>query len=79
MIQVIPAAAKEFVFSYPVVSWDAMSGGSDDVRSFLSVGGYAYLNATRQIIHTTTLLPTSCSPLRWGDGQTSTAPRRGRR
>lgn len=55
----IPAAAHEFVFSYPVVSWDAMTGGSDEARSFLAVGGYAYLDAERKIIHTTTLLPTS--------------------
>ena len=53
----IPAAAKEFVFSYPVVAFDALAGGSDEVRSFLSVGGYAYLDGARRIIHTTTLLP----------------------
>lgn len=55
----IPAAAKEFVFSYPVVAWDAMVGGSDEARSFLSVGGYAYLDSARKIIHTTTLMPTT--------------------
>lgn len=55
----IPATATSFVFSYPVVAWNAMSGGSDEARSFLSVGGYAYLDAARRIIHTTTLQPAS--------------------
>lgn len=54
----IPAAAQSFVWSYPVAaSTSAFEGGSDAARSFLSVGGYVYLDASRRIIHATTLLP----------------------
>ena len=54
----VPESAESFVFSYPVAaSTSAFEGGSDAARSFLSVGGYVYLDAQRRITHVTTLLP----------------------
>lgn len=53
----IPSAAASFVFSYPMVAFDAMAGGSDATRSFLSVGGYVYLDCNQRILHATTLMP----------------------
>lgn len=54
----IPTAASSFVFSYPVVDVARLDGGADVARSFLSIGGYVYLDSSRRVIHTNTLLPT---------------------
>lgn len=53
----IPDAATKFVWSYPVAAWNALNGGPDAVRSFLSVGGYVYLDDQHKILHVTTLVP----------------------
>lgn len=55
----IPAEAAFFVWSYPVAAWSQLEGGSEAARTFLSVGGFIYLDASRKIIHATTLLPAS--------------------
>jgi len=53
----IPAAAARFVWSYPVASWNAVEGGTDAARSFLSVGGFVYLSTDNRVLHATTPLP----------------------
>ena len=80
----IVAAAKSFVWSYPVCAWSAVTmpaasaagarpgGGAapsaldasraasaDAARSFLSVGGFVYLDDARQIVAATTLTPST--------------------
>jgi len=55
----IPAAAARFVWSYPVAAWNSIEGGTDAVRSFLSVSGFVYLSADNTILHLTTPLPSN--------------------
>lgn len=82
----IPTAATSFVFSYPVVAFDALEGGADVSRSFLAVGGYAYLDERQKIIATTTLMPTDKSsgglqfapPAPWRAEWTAALMRQGR-
>ena len=55
------ALLRAVVFSYPVVSGTKLAvrpGGSDTAASFLSVGGFAYLDQHNRLLHATTLLPT---------------------
>merc|ERR1719240_1732947 len=82
----IPRAAASFVWSYPVVAWSALEGGLDAVRSFLSVGGYVYLDSQQRIIHLTTLSPSECdtgglqfrAPRPWRPEWTASLMRHGR-
>jgi len=53
----IPVAAARFVWSYPVDAWNAVEGGTDATRSFLSVGGFVYLSENNKVLHATTPMP----------------------
>ena len=60
----IPSTAARFVWSYPVAGWTSVAGASEApateaARSFLSVGGFVYLDAANKAIHATTLVPSA--------------------
>lgn len=57
----VPAAARRFVWSYPVAGWRSVEGddSASSVVSFLSVGGFVYLDSRDKVIHATTLLPSA--------------------
>tara|TARA_B110001452_G_scaffold229694_2_gene205681 strand:+ start:629 stop:2131 length:1503 start_codon:yes stop_codon:yes gene_type:complete len=96
----IPEAATQFVFSYPVVAGAKLSvqpGGSTSTDralaeegpvcvSFLSVGGFCYLDGSANLLHATTLLPSDRTdgglqfspPRRWEPQWTAALMRQGR-
>lgn len=85
----IPEAATQFVFSYPVVAGTKLNvqpGGSDKASSFLSVGGFCYLDGSANLLHATTLLPSGkadgglqfAPPRRWEPQWTAALMRQGR-
>jgi len=86
----VPAAAKRFVWSYPVAGWTAVDGGerADTAAavSFLSVGGFVYLDERNRALHATTLVPSALeagglqfrAPAPWVAEWTATLMRHGR-
>lgn len=87
----IPAAASKFVFSYPVVAGSTLkpslaAPSASLVSSFLSVGGFMYLDAANRPTHATTLIPTDKAegglqfspPRRWEAEWTTALMRQGR-
>lgn len=55
----IPARARTFVWSYPVEDWQSIAGGSraaESADSFLSVGGFVYMDQEYKVVGINTLM-----------------------
>jgi len=87
----VPAAATSFVWSYPVAGWKSVDStttdaGAASVISFLSVGGFVYLDAQNKALRATTLLPSALEagglqfrrPTKWRSEWTAALMKQGR-